>query len=159
MFKYIIVVLGILFFNLQVIGEYSDSTSYYKRELNQNYTELDSNFKNEIRNSNWKLVASFNRKFLMFRKFESISSAYIISFFESTVCVKYGSNSSELRSYTVNFDFDNITPDFVIFKLDEESYVYQILRIENGYLIVNEYYINRKGRLKNSHKRLLFKNI
>ena len=140
--------------SLQALGSTPDLTSYYKKIIRKDYTELDSTFKDTIRNSTWKLVAKYERTFLFFRKFEEIKYTYSVSFFDSTVTVNYDTAGS----YTVNFIFDKITPELIIFKLGHyEDYVYQLLRFEGDYMVVDYLNINRKGRLIRSNKRLLFK--
>ncbi len=142
--------------SLQAIGSFTDSTSYYKKLVKPDYTELDSNFQDTIKNSKWKLVAEYKHKFLFFHKFNRIEYDYVVIFHDSKVTVKYDTAGY----YIVNYTFDEISSDFIIFELMQgESYAYQLLRFEDGYMIVNYIYITREGRLKHSRKRLLFKRI
>ncbi len=146
----------VMIVSMQAIAGSKDSTSYYKKLVKPDYSELDFNFRDTIKNSKWKLIAEYKHKFLFFHKFKNIDYDYVVIIHDSTVTVNYGDSGS----YTVNYNFDIISSDFIIFELSHgESYAYQLLRFEDGYMIVNYININRKGRLKHPENRLLFKRI
>lgn len=154
--RLILILIIILCFNNYVKTQ--DTLAYYKKLIKPEYSEIDSNFRDSIINNSWELVAVYERNFLFFRKFEKLESLYKVVFFDSTVTVIYGQNQDNTQSFTIDFEFNSIYNDLVIFNLNhDEKFAYQVLRFEDGFMVVNQFYINKKGRLKNSRKRLLFK--
>ena len=153
-----IVIIIILVFSTKIKANNEDSTTYFKRILKQNYTELDSNFKDELINNEWKLIATYNRNFLFHRELKISPYYHTIKFSDSLSYRSYGSTNLN-RVYTTPYVFHRFMPSFLIFMIDiRERYGYQILRFEDNYMIVNEY-IYVKGKLKNPKRRLLFEKI
>jgi len=154
--KKVIVLVILAFLVIQIING-QNNQNFIKKMVKPNYTELDSNYKDSIVNKSIILVAKYKHTVMFFNKLKESAGVYQLEFKGSTVIITYGPSQQDSKNLTMDFEFDSIYDYLIVFNLkSKEKFAYQVLRIENGYLVVNLYHITEKGKLKNARTRLLF---
>mgnify|MGYP006277530415 CR=1 FL=1 len=157
--KNIFVLVSFLLMINSLFSQHTNDTTKgnYKAAIEEGYTDLDSNFQGKIINHKWVLRCTYERTFLIFRKLDILENYYFIEFNDTSMIVSYGENKSDLESYTADYYFLKLDPEvLMIIPSIEETYLYQILRLDGNYLIVDYKYNNKSRKVKNPHKRLLF---
>lgn len=154
--RIIIVILLLIFFSFKVKGQ-NDSILTYKNMLRGSKVELEANYLNEYFTNSWELIFISKRKFLFIRNYYKAPYYRVITHTsDSTADVI---NSTIILNAKVIRE-SNTIKEFVIYEYNDfEKFKYQLIKMQNDLLVVELYYIDQKGRVKNTHYKLLYKKI